>query len=178
MPSSPIATGAPPALRTGRWILDAAHSSVEFRVAHRFGLVRVSGSFERYEGILDARDPDVATITLSVDPTSLDTGSARRDAHLRSDAFLGAERHPRLRFVSDEVALEEGRLTARGELHAAGHRVRVTADGTLQARDGRLEVTAAARVDQRTLGMTWSSLGMVRAPAELVVRGRLLRAED
>jgi hypothetical protein len=38
------------------------------------------------------------------------------------------------------------------------------------------EIEAKAVVDQRELGMTWSPLGMVRAPAKLLVRGRLVRS--
>jgi hypothetical protein len=41
-----------------------------------------------------------------------------------------------------------------------------------------LEIEATAKVDQRELGMTWSPLGVIRAPSRLIVRGRLVRAED
>jgi hypothetical protein len=37
------------------------------------------------------------------------------------------------------------------------------------------EIEAHAEVDQRRLGMTYSPLGMLRPPARLVLRGRLLR---
>ena len=178
MPTS-VAPAAPAAiLRTGRWRLDPDRSSVEFRVPHLFGLITVTGRFRRFEGVLDSRDPLACTITLSADPASLDTGKARRDAHLRSDDFFGTDLHPRLWFVSAAVALADGRMTADGELHAAGHHVRVTAEATLEERDGEVEIAATALVDQRTLGMTWSPLGAVRTPAELIVRGRLVRDDD
>jgi hypothetical protein len=42
---------------------------------------------------------------------------------------------------------------------------------------GRLEADAATLADHRELGMTWSPMGLLRAPSELIVRGRLAREE-
>jgi polyisoprenoid-binding protein YceI len=36
----------------------------------------------------------------------------------------------------------------------------------------------AALADHRKLGMTWSPLGIMRAPSKLIVRGRLVPKED
>ena len=66
----------------------------------------------------------------------------------------------------------------RGELHAAGRHVPVEVEATLRQVGDELEVEASTRVDQRELGMTWSPLGITRAPSTLTVRGRLVRAED
>jgi hypothetical protein len=32
--------------------------------------------------------------------------------------------------------------------------------------------------DQPELGMTWSPMGILRAPSKLIIRGRLVRAAD
>jgi hypothetical protein len=37
---------------------------------------------------------------------------------------------------------------------------------------------ASALADHRELGMTWSPMGVMRAPSKLIVRGRLVRAES
>ena len=42
--------------------------------------------------------------------------------------------------------------------------------------EGELEVEATALIDHRELGMTWSPLGILRAPSKLIVRGRLTPA--
>ena len=81
-----------------------------------------------------------------------------------------------MRFTSSSATVEGERLTVRGSLEAAGEQVPVELEATLRDDDGALEVEAVTAVDQRRLGMTWSPLGMVRAPAKLVVRGRLTRA--
>ena len=41
--------------------------------------------------------------------------------------------------------------------------------------DGELEIDASTLADQRELGMTWTPLGILRAPSTLIVRGRLVR---
>ena len=38
-----------------------------------------------------------------------------------------------------------------------------------------LEVVSSTHVDHRELGMTHSTLGMIRTPSELIARGRLVR---
>ena len=43
---------------------------------------------------------------------------------------------------------------------------------------GEFEIEATALADHRELGMTWSPMGILRAPSKLSIRGRLVRAED
>jgi len=42
-------------------------------------------------------------------------------------------------------------------------------DATLSQVDGELEVQASTHADRRELGMTWSPLGILRAPSKLIV---------
>jgi hypothetical protein len=44
------------------------------------------------------------------------------------------------------------------------------------ARASELEIEATTTVDHRLLGMTWSPLGMIRPPATLHVKARLIQA--
>jgi hypothetical protein len=70
------------------------------------------------------------------------------------------------------------RLHVRGHLHAAGKRIPLDVDATLREIDGQLEIEAGALADHRELGMTWSPLGILRAPSKLIVRGRLVRTGE
>jgi polyisoprenoid-binding protein YceI len=156
----------------GRWRLDPTRSSVEFHVRHFYGLITVKGHFERFAGTLDLnRQP---SIELTIDADSLDTKNRQRDKHLRSADFFGVEQHPQVRFVSDTAALAGENLTVHGQLHAGGADVPLTFEATIRPIDGELEVAATAQVDHRKLGMTWSPLGILRAPSTLIVRGRLV----
>jgi polyisoprenoid-binding protein YceI len=160
-------------LATGTWILDPARSSVEFRVRSIYGLVGVKGHFSRYRGSLDLAARPAIELTIEAD--SIDTGNRKRDEHLRSADFFDAADHPWVGFEADVAALAGGTLQASGILRAAGGQAGLEVTATVRPVDGEYELEAQARVDQRQLGMTWSPLGMVRPPATLLVRGRLVR---
>jgi polyisoprenoid-binding protein YceI len=115
---------------------------------------------------------------LTIDAQSLDTKLSKRDTHLRSADFFDSANHPQVHFVSDTVTLDGETLTVRGELHTAGRHVPVEVEGTLRPAGDELQIDATTHVDQRQLGMTWSPLGITRAPSTLTVRGRLVRAKD
>jgi polyisoprenoid-binding protein YceI len=156
------------------WRLDPERSSVEFHAKTLWGLVTVKGRFERYEGTMDfAREP---VIELTIDAASLDTGNAKRDAHLRSEHFFGVAEHPEVRFVSDGAVSIADRLLVHGELLGAGECVPLDLVATLKRHGEEYEIVAETTVDQRDLGMTHSPLRMLRHPATLVVRGRLVQS--
>jgi polyisoprenoid-binding protein YceI len=157
------------------WRLDPARSSVQFEAKTLWGLVTVKGDFERYEGRLDfSQDP---AIELAIDATSLDTGNAKRDKHLRSKDFFAVDAHPYVRFMSEHAVRTGDRIQVDGELHSAGRSVPLRIVATLQRDGDEYEIAAETTVDQRELGMTHSPLQMLRHPAKLLVRGRLVRDE-
>ena len=175
--SSPAcqATGAQD-LETSRWRIDPTRSSVEFHSATLWGLLSVKGAFERYEGTLDLRREPAVDLTIAA--SSVNTKNTTRDKHLRSRDFFDVENYPQVRFVSDSVALDGGRLILRGTLHAAGNSVPLGVEADLRPVDDELEVDARSFADQRELGMTGGLLGMIRAPSALIVRGRLVQDSD
>jgi len=157
----------------GAWRLDPARSSVAFHVRHFYGLMTVKGSFADYEGTLDLSSTPV--VELTIEAASLDTKQKKRDEHLRSNDFFDVGRHPQVRFVSESVLLDGDTLCVRGQLHAAGRQIPLELDATVREIDGELELEAVTEADHRKLGMTWSPLGILRAPSKLIVRGRLVR---
>jgi polyisoprenoid-binding protein YceI len=159
----------------GVWQLDPERSSVEFHVRHFYGLMTVKGHFDRYDGTLQLNGR--RAVELVIDADSLDTKHGKRDAHLRSAGFFDSANHPKVRFKSDDAALAADTLKVRGQLHAAGHSIPLDIDAAVRDVDGELEVEAGALADHRKLGMTWSPLGIMRAPSRLIVRGRLVPKE-
>jgi polyisoprenoid-binding protein YceI len=172
-PGSSSPADAPP---SAVWRLDPTRSSVEFRVRHFYGLMTIKGHFSSFEGALTlAGEPKVE---LTVQADSLDTGMGKRDTHLRSADFFDAAEHPEVRFVSDSATLDGETLTAHGELHAAGREVPIDVVATVRQVDDEMEIESTSEIDQRELGMTWSPLGITRAPSTVVVSGRLIRAAE
>src|SRR4051812_31416829 len=66
-----------------RWEVDAEKSVAEFAVKTFWGLVTVRGRFDRFDGGYEI-GPDGRRIELTIDASSLTTGNAKRDGHLRS----------------------------------------------------------------------------------------------
>jgi len=163
----------PNAVQTRRWVVDPAQSTVEFRVKHVWGLSTVTGRFERFDGTYTL-GADGATIELDVDAASLDTGNKRRDRHLRDLAFFHVEQHPRVRFTSADIReLGSGKLWVEGELEAAGRTIPVSFEASRRDVGAELELEVSTPVDQRLLGMTYTALGTLRAPASVHVLVRL-----
>lgn len=156
--------------RTHRWLIDSERSIVEFRARNFWGLLPVRGRFSRFDG-----SDDGETIELTVDAASLDTKHKKRDAHLRSADFFDVDHHPQLGFRSTSVTEQtEGVLRVVGELKVAGKTMPLSFDARIRADRDEMEIEVETSVDQRIFGMTWSPLGMVRSPAVLHVKARLV----
>jgi polyisoprenoid-binding protein YceI len=174
--SENVTPGPSPDVASGAWHLDPAQSSVEFQVPHFYGLMTVKGHFDRYEGTLDLSASPA--VELVIDADSVDTSQSKRDKHLRSADFFDVANHPQVRFDADAARLEGETLEVHGILHAAGKQIPLDVDATVTPDGDQLEIEASALADHRQLGMLWSPLGIMRSPSKLIVRGRLVRAED
>ncbi|MGA2009906.1 MAG: YceI family protein [Solirubrobacteraceae bacterium] len=162
-----------PDIEKTRWRIDPARSSIRFRTPTFWGLVTVEGRFELYHGTLDLQHNPA--IELTIEAASLTSKNKLRDKHLRSADFFDSDNHPQVRFVSDSATLDGERLTLHGQLHAAGNSMLLNLDASLRLVGDELEVTATTNADHRELGMTHSTLGMIRTPSELIIHGRLVR---
>jgi polyisoprenoid-binding protein YceI len=177
MSTATIPVAAPAAgLATGTWRLDPARSSVEFHARHFYGLMTVKGRFDRYEGTLDLSDHPAVELVIEAD--SLDTNVKQRDKHLRSADFFDVANHPQVRFEADDATLSGDKLKVRGLLYTAGKQIPVDVDATVTPDSDEFAIEASAIADHRKLGMLWSPMGILRSPSKLIVRGRLVRAED
>ena len=162
-----------PDIQRTRWRLDPERSSVEFHTMTFWGLVTVHGHFGRYDGTLDLREDHA--IELTIDASSVDTKIKLRDRHLRSGDFFDVANHPQVRFESNSATIVGERLKVRGRLQAAGNVMPLDLDATLRRVGDEFEVHASTDADHHKLGMTQSTLGMIRTPSRLIVRGRLVR---
>jgi polyisoprenoid-binding protein YceI len=108
-----------PGYQAGTYLIDPTHSEASFSVRHL--VTKVRGRFAKLEGeIQAAEDPTQSKVSISVDPTSIDTNNEQRDGHLRSADFLEVEKYPALTFVSTGIRsngddfLIDGDLTIKG----------------------------------------------------------------
>ena len=112
------ATAAP--VRT--FAIDKTHSEVTFQVRHL--LTKVRGRFTDFSGTIQfaAAHPELSSVTLTINTTSVDTGTADRDVHLRSADFFAVDHYPAITFTSlrvtrrsDELFDVGGTLTIRDQ---------------------------------------------------------------
>ena len=173
MSTTPTSTEQKQPRAIRQWTLEPARSTVEFKVRHFWGLITVSGHFDRFGGTYIV-GPDSRQIELTIDADSLDTGNRQRDKHLRSADFFDVAAHPRTRFRSNSVVdAADGTLHVSGELEAAGKTVPLNFDAAVREIRDELGIEATTTVDHRLLGMIWSPLGTLRSPATLHVKARL-----
>jgi polyisoprenoid-binding protein YceI len=158
-----------------RWNADPARTTVEFEVKHLWGLHTVRGHFDRFDGSY-VEGPGGPEIELTIDATSVDTGIAKRDEHLRSPDFFFAALHPQVQFRSTRViGLGNGNVNVSGTLEAAGTTVPLAFDASVTVVDGELQLEGTTAVDPTRFGMTQGPLRNIRPPATLHVRARLVR---
>ena len=159
-----VAATLPP----GHWGLDHAHSELGFQARGMFGLASVKGTFREYDGELDV-DASGASGRLRIVATSLDTGNAKRDTHLRSADFFDVERHPTVTFSLDRISTgSDGRPTLGGRLQIRESALEVTSPlEIVEAGPDRVTLRTDLAVDRAAAGVGWSKLGMIRGPARL-----------
>jgi polyisoprenoid-binding protein YceI len=149
----------------GTWRVDPVHSSVEFHVRN-LGIVNVKGFFSEFEGVLESGgDLDSVRVYGTSQAASINTRSAKRDAHLRAPEFFDVDNHPELRFESTGVERAGDQLRVVGDLTIKGITREVQFDAVI---DGsvpdpwggeRVGVQATAKIDRRDFGLKWDVAG-------------------
>jgi polyisoprenoid-binding protein YceI len=153
-------------MRTDRWEIDSSHSSVHFSVRHLV-IAKVRGSFTRWSGTVQVPDGDFskATVAVTIDASSIDTGVADRDAHLKSADFFDVAQYPELRFVGKRVQPRSGDvIDVVGDLTIKGitREVVLRVEQHGQAKDpwGNLRTAFSAKtsIDRKDFGLTWNQV--------------------
>lgn len=163
MATTPIETPASPLLTAGDWHVDPRRSDVTFHTRALFGLLPVHGRFDGYDGVLHVAPDGTASGELRIETKTIDTGTAKRDAHLRTADFFFADEHPEMTFALTAIAPAAGgaptltgTLTIRDAVLPVSAPVAITALGD----DVRLETELT--VDHAAAGLGWAKTGMVR----------------
>ena len=148
------------------FVIDAAHSSVTFKVRH-LGISTVTGRFARFGGSFtyDSTSPSLANVAVTIDAASVDTDIQRRDDDLRSDNFFDVARYPTLAYVARRIdRVGDGKYRVLGDLTIHG----VTKPAVLDAELGGVlhlangtdvaAVHATTTINRFDYGLTWNRL--------------------
>jgi polyisoprenoid-binding protein YceI len=151
-------------MNTNTWALDTAHSGISFSVRHMV-VAKVRGRFATWTGSVELDESDLSRsrVEVEIDASSIDTGVAQRDQHLRSADFLDVEQFPTLRFQSKRIENVRGdRFDVMGELtlHGQTREVTLAVERGGQAKDPwgnqRAGFSARASILRSDFGLTWN----------------------
>jgi polyisoprenoid-binding protein YceI len=148
--------------------IDVSHSEMGFNIRHFFS--KVHGRFDDFSGTIvhDPKNLAASSVTVVIQDSSISTGNARRDTHLRSQDFFWVEKHPTITFKSTKVTPGKdslhykvaGDLTIRGitkpvvlDVEHLG-----TASMTIEGRDMgmRSGFTATTTINRKDYEIVWN----------------------
>ena len=147
------------------WQIDPAHTNVEFSVRHMM-ISNVKGQFQKTSGTIatSGTDPASAKIDATIDATSINTRVDKRDAHLKSPAFLDVDKFPTITFKSTKVEADgTGKWKVTGDLtlHGVTKPVVLEVEGTGKPitdpmGNTRAGASATTTINRKDFGLTWN----------------------
>jgi polyisoprenoid-binding protein YceI len=164
MPGVRVVNGRP-VPEPGTWAIDPSHQSFEFVARHLMAKVR--GKFSGVSGATTVAEVlEESTLEIEIDATTVDTGDATRDGHLRSNDFFGTEEHPTISFRSTGIRPGDGETHWKvdGELTIKGTTRPVTVD--LEFLGGAIDPWGNQRIgfsgvvpeaNREDWGLTWNA---------------------
>ena len=149
---------------TGNYQVDASHTRLGFSARHAM-VTKVRGQFDDFEAVahVDAEQPEKSTVEVTINPSSISTGSADRDNHLRSGDFLDVETYPTWSFRSTDVSRDGDEWTVTGDLTIKDVTKPVTIEfeetGTAVDPFGNTRVgfEGDLTVNRKDWGLTWNA---------------------
>lgn len=110
-----------PAKAADMFALDKPHTQIKFSV-NRGGWTRVAGWFSKFEGTVNFDQANVAnsSVNATIMTDSINTGFAKRDAHLKSPDFFSSKEFPTMTFKSTKVektGAKTGKMMGNLTLH-------------------------------------------------------------
>jgi polyisoprenoid-binding protein YceI len=106
-----------------KWVIDPVHSEIAFKVKHLM-ITNIKGVFQEFEASIYTTGDDFMTAEVDfwMNPASVNTGSADRDAHLKGADFFDVENYKEITFTANTYELVDndssyelyGDLTIKG----------------------------------------------------------------
>jgi polyisoprenoid-binding protein YceI len=156
-----MSTATITSIPAGTYTIDPSHSSIEFTVKH-MGLATVRGQFTEFEGSIES-DGERASVTGSVQASSVTTHNQQRDEHLVTNDFFGVEENPQISFQADSIELDEdGSVRIPGQITIKGvtRDLELTGDYAGGGMDPwgneRVGLDVSAKIDRRDFGLEWN----------------------
>jgi len=152
-------------MATERWEIDSSHSGIHFSVRHLV-IAKVRGQFSRWSGAVVVPDGDFgkATVEATIDTSSIETGVADRDTHLKSADFFDVAQFPEATFTSSRIEKrgDDYRLVGQLTIKGISHEVALDVEslGTVKDPWGNQRAAFSARtsIDRKAFGLGWNQV--------------------
>jgi polyisoprenoid-binding protein YceI len=117
-----LALAAPLAFaQPSTWTSDPAHSEVDFSVKH-MSVSNVHGRFGKVAATVVYNEANISksTVTATIDVSTVSTGEAARDTHIKSPDFFDIGAFPTASFTSTKVVKNGSKLEVTGNFTLHG----------------------------------------------------------
>jgi polyisoprenoid-binding protein YceI len=149
--------------QVGTWSIDPTHSRIGFMAKHLM-VTKVRGSFKDFSGTITVAEPiEKSSVSVEMAAASIDTGTADRDAHVKSGDFLDVENFPTITFSSTAVRQEGSDFRVDGDLTIVGVTKPVTLDVEFDGEatdpwgNTKAGFTASTTINREEWGLTWNA---------------------
>ena len=146
----------------GLWEVDPGHADVAF-VGRHFMITKVRGRFTDVRGSVKVAERFAdSSVDVVIGMASVESGSADRDAHMKSAELFDVERFPEATFRSKSAQWTGTHGVVLGDLtiHGVTREVplEVTFEGQVRDLDGgeRSMFSASTKVNREDFGITWN----------------------
>ena len=148
------------------WKADPAHSEIRFKVKHLM-ITTVTGYFRKFdiEVITETEDFNSTTsVTFKAETGSIDTNSAQRDTHLKSDDFFNADKYGHIQFTGTRYEALNDKATLQGNLTIRGITKPITLDvdfaGSVVDPQGQTKAGFAVtgRISRKEFELKWNAV--------------------
>lgn len=145
------------------WKLDLSHTSIGFSVPHLV-VSSVDGRFKEASATVKLDDADLtkSDVSVTINTSSVDTGDAKRDEHLRGTDFFDAKKFPTVTFKSTKISKAGAGYKLTGNLTIRDVTKPVTLDATLSAPvktpwgNQARAATLTGKVKRGDFGLKWN----------------------
>jgi len=141
---------------SGVYNFDKAHTFIAFKVRH-MGLTEIPGFFRDFTGAVtyDATNVSKSSVSFTAKATSIDTGVAGRDNHLRTADFFDVATYPDITFKSTKIEKKGKDWMVTGDLTMKDVTKQISFPfnilGFLQGQNGstRIGITAETTINRQ-----------------------------
>lgn len=149
-----------------QWAVDPTHSEIGFRIKHLM-ITNVKGTFNDFTATVRSQGnfPITPDVVVSINPGSIDTGDANRDAHLRTNDFFGTDEFRTIEFrgksverkSGDDQFVIHGELTMKGITHPVSFDVELGGLATDPWGNEKAGVSVNGKINRKDWGLTYNA---------------------